>query len=58
MDFRLSEEHKLVRDTARDFAQSVVAPRAAEIDEEEEFPWDIWKQAAELGFTGITVPEE
>jgi len=58
MDFRLSEEHKLVRDTARDFAQSVVAPRAAEIDEEEEFPWDIWKQAAELGFTGITVPDE
>ena len=58
MDFRLSEEHRLVRDTARDFAQSVVAPRAAEIDEKEEFPWDIWKQGAELGFTGITVPEE
>jgi len=58
MDFRLSEEHRMVRDTARDFAQSVVAPRAAEIDEKEEFPWDIWKQAAELGFTGITVPEE
>ena len=58
MDFRLSEEHKMVRDTARDFAQNVVAPRAAEIDEKEEFPWDIWKQAAELGFTGITVPEE
>ena len=58
MDFRLSEEHRLVRDTARDFAQSVVAPRAAEIDDKEEFPWDIWKQATELGFTGITVPEE
>ena len=58
MEFELSEEHRMVRDTARDFAQSVVAPRAAEVDEEEEFPWDIWKQAAELGFTGITVPEE
>jgi len=58
MDFELSEEHKMVRDTARDFAQNVVAPRAAEIDEKEEFPKDIWEQAAELGFTGITVPEE
>lgn len=58
MDFQLSEEHRMIRDTARDFAEKVVAPYAAEIDEKEEIPDEIRRQAAELGFFGITIPEE
>ena len=42
MEFQLSEEHKLIRDTARRIARERVAPRAAEIDEKEEYPHDIF----------------
>ncbi|MCX7703267.1 MAG: acyl-CoA dehydrogenase [Planctomycetota bacterium] len=58
MDFELSEEHRMIRETARDFAEKVVAPYAAKIDEEEYFPKEVVAQAAELGFMGITIPEE
>jgi len=58
MDFQLSEEHRMIRNTARDFAEKVVAPHAAEIDEKEEIPEEVRRKAAELGFFGITIPEE
>ncbi len=55
----LTEEHKMVRDLARDFAQNEVAPRAAELDSHDaQFPTALMKQAADLGFLGITMPEE
>ena len=54
----LREEHLQVRETARKFADEVVAPRAREIDEKEEFPRDVVTQMAELGFLGLPYPEK
>lgn len=53
----LREEHHQVREMARKFADEVLAPRAREIDEKEEFPTDIVKQMGELGFMGLPYPE-
>jgi len=58
MDHILNEEHKMIRDMARDFAQSEIAPIAAEIDESAAFPTDTVKKMGELGFMGIEIPEE
>ncbi len=58
MDFQLTEEQQLIRQTARDFADQVVAPTADVRDREHRFPRDEFRQAAELGFTGMLVPEE
>jgi alkylation response protein AidB-like acyl-CoA dehydrogenase len=58
MDFLLQEEHHQVRETARKFADEVVAPRARELDEREEFPTEIVKQMGELGFMGLPYPEK
>lgn len=58
MNFDLSEEHALVRDAAADFAREAVTPIAAEIDQTGEFPREVFRQAGELGFSGVAVPEE
>jgi butyryl-CoA dehydrogenase len=58
MDLMLKEEHRQVREMARKFADEVVAPRARELDEKEEFPTDIVRQMAELGFLGLPYPEK
>src|SRR5262249_39914953 len=58
MDFELSESHKLIRDTTRRVAREVVAPRAAEIDETEEYPQDVFDAFRELGLLGISMPEQ
>ena len=57
MDFDLDEELQLIRNTARDFAQSEVAPTAAARDREHRFPREEFRRAAELGFAGMLVPE-
>jgi butyryl-CoA dehydrogenase len=54
----LTEEQKMVIDMVRDFARNEVAPRAAEIDESAEFPWDNVRKMGELGLMGIPFPEE
>jgi alkylation response protein AidB-like acyl-CoA dehydrogenase len=56
--FALSEEERLVRDTARDWAQREVAPGAAQRDEEERYDRSLFERAGELGLTGIPYPEE
>ena len=56
--FSLSEENKMIRDTARDFAQHEITPVAAEFDETGEFPHDTVKKMGALGFMGIEVPEK
>ncbi|MFZ5471782.1 MAG: acyl-CoA dehydrogenase family protein [Myxococcota bacterium] len=56
MDFRLSETQKLIRDTARSFAQSRVAPRAKVHDREERFPAELYPEMGELGLLGVNVP--
>ncbi|MED1202892.1 acyl-CoA dehydrogenase [Heyndrickxia acidicola] len=58
MNFRLSEEHEMIRKMVRDFALKEVAPTAAERDEEERFDINIFKKMAELGLTGIPWAEE
>jgi alkylation response protein AidB-like acyl-CoA dehydrogenase len=56
--FPLTEEHEMIRQAAREFAQNEIAPIAAEYDESGEFPMDTIKKMGEMGFMGIEVPEE
>jgi len=56
--FPFSEEHEMIIQTARDFAQEKIAPVAAEFDESGEFPHETIKKMGEMGFMGIEVPEE
>jgi alkylation response protein AidB-like acyl-CoA dehydrogenase len=58
MDLKLSEEHKMIQDMARSFAQKELVPIAAEIDEAGCFPSETVKKMGELGFMGIEIPEE
>jgi butyryl-CoA dehydrogenase len=55
---RLSEEQILLRDTARDVAQHLLAPHAAEWDREEKFPKETLAELGKLGFMGVLVPPE
>ena len=54
----LQEEQRLLRETIGEFARRVVAPRAAQIDRDDEFPWDLYRQLGELGILGMTLPRE
>lgn len=58
MIFDLGEDHIMMRKMVRDFAEKECAPGAAERDEKEEFPREIWNKLAELELAGITFPEE
>ena len=58
MNFELTEEQQLVRDTVRGFARDRVAPVAEELDREQRFPYDLVAELAELGLMGMTIPEE
>jgi isovaleryl-CoA dehydrogenase len=55
---RVNEELDLLRETVRRFAEAEIAPRAAEMDEKNEFPADLWRKFGELGLLGVTVPAE
>jgi short/branched chain acyl-CoA dehydrogenase len=57
VDFDLSEDHELLRQTVRDFAVERIAPVAEELDREHRFPYDIVAALAELGLMGIPIPE-
>ncbi len=58
MDFQLTEEQQMMKEMAHKFADNRVKPGAAERDRTHEFPVDILKECAELGFMGVAVPEE
>jgi alkylation response protein AidB-like acyl-CoA dehydrogenase len=58
VNFELSQEHELIRDTVREFAQERVAPLAEELDREQRFPYELVTEAAGLGLMGIPVPEQ
>jgi short/branched chain acyl-CoA dehydrogenase len=58
VDFDLSDEQRLLRDTVRDFARSEVAPVAEELDRTKAFPYEIVRKMGELGLMGIPFPEE
>ncbi len=57
MNLDLTEEQQLLLRSVREFAEAEVKPHAKEIDETGRFPLDTFKKAAELGLTGIAVPE-
>jgi short/branched chain acyl-CoA dehydrogenase len=58
MDFELSDEQRLLRDTVRDFARQEVAPVAEELDRTKAFPYELVAKMGELGLMGIPFPEE
>jgi alkylation response protein AidB-like acyl-CoA dehydrogenase len=58
MDFQLNEEHELIRQAARDFAQNELKPGVIERDEKQKFPAELLKRMAELGFLGMMVDEK
>ncbi|PSP53722.1 acyl-CoA dehydrogenase [Halobacteriales archaeon QH_3_68_24] len=58
MDFALTQEQRQIRDTVAAFVDAEVAPRAAEIDETDEFPRDLIDEMADLGLMGMPIPEE
>ena len=57
MDFQLNEEHELIRQSARDFAQNELKPGVIERDDKQKFPAEQVKRMAELGFLGMMVDE-
>ncbi|MBV8431394.1 MAG: acyl-CoA dehydrogenase family protein [Solirubrobacterales bacterium] len=58
MDFDLPEDHRLLRDTVRDFARQEVAPAAEELDRTHAFPYAIVQRLAELDLMGVPFPQE
>ncbi len=56
--FELTESHKDLKQRAADLAQRAIAPRAAAVDESEEYPWDNVRDLSEAGFMGMTVPQD
>lgn len=58
MDYFLTPEQKMIRDLARKVAEEKMLPVRAELDEKEEFPWEIVKISAEAGLMGVSMPEE
>ena len=58
LDFGFDDELNMLRDQVNAFARDEIAPRAAEIDEKNEFPNDLWQKFGDMGLLGITVSEE
>ena len=58
MNFELSDEQRMLRDTVRDFARQEVRPVAEELDRTKSFPYEIVKQLGALNLMGIPFPEE
>ena len=58
LQYRHSEEITLLRETVHQFATQEIAPRAAEIDRNNDFPRELWRQLGDLGLLGITIDEE
>ena len=58
MEFDLPSEHRMIRDTVRDFCEAEIEPIAQEIEDEHRFPQEIFDQLADLDLMGVPVPEE
>ena len=58
MDFDLTEEHLILRETVRRFAQQEIEPRVSSMDRDETFDEYLWKKGAELGFVGMGISTE
>jgi butyryl-CoA dehydrogenase len=58
MELELTEEQRMMRDTARDFAVKEVEPKAAELDKTGRWPGELVARMGELGFLGVAVPDQ
>jgi alkylation response protein AidB-like acyl-CoA dehydrogenase len=58
MDFRLTDEQRMLRRTIRDLVEKEIKPRAAEWDRSGQLPWDSIRRLAEIDVTGLTIPSE
>ena len=58
LDYPLSEEHRMLRDTIRDFVKNEIAPYARDFDEKAQFPLEIFRKMAKVGFIGAAIPSE
>jgi butyryl-CoA dehydrogenase len=58
MDFRLTEEQRMLRRTIRDLVEKEIRPRAPEWDRNAQLPWENLRRLAEIGVTGLTIPTE
>src|SRR5450830_1560045 len=58
MDFDLTEEQRMFRQTVREFAETEIAPKVEELDQAGEFPYEIQMKMADLGLFGLPFPEE
>ncbi len=58
MNFSLTSEQETVQKSVRDFVAKEITPFAKEWDQEEKFPWDVWKKMGEVEIIGTAVPEE
>ena len=57
-NFDLGESADMIRESARAFCENEIAPRAAQIDRDNQFPRELWPKLGALGLHGITAPEE
>ncbi|MGB1262229.1 MAG: isovaleryl-CoA dehydrogenase [Cognaticolwellia sp.] len=58
MNFNLGETVDMIRDTVNAFARDEIAPRAEKVDQDNEFPMDLWRKFGDLGLLGMTVDEQ
>ncbi|HEX7954584.1 MAG TPA: acyl-CoA dehydrogenase family protein, partial [Burkholderiales bacterium] len=58
LDFDLGPDLEMLRESVRNFASVEIGPRAAQIDQSNEFPMDLWRKLGDLGLLGITATEE
>ncbi|MEI8389005.1 MAG: acyl-CoA dehydrogenase family protein [bacterium] len=56
--FQLTDEQRDIKQVVREFAESVIAPRSAEVDETAKFPWDVYKEMVECGLVSLPYPEQ
>jgi alkylation response protein AidB-like acyl-CoA dehydrogenase len=58
MDFNLPNEHRMIRDTVREFCEAEIAPIAQEIEDEHRFPESVFEELGQLDLMGVPAPEE
>ena len=58
LDFSFTEDHEFFMRTVRNAVKRLILPRVKELDEKEEFPWDLWKEFAALGYLGLRHEEK
>jgi len=58
MDFELSADHRLIKETFARFCDEQIMPNAAAIDEAHDYPYDLFRQLGDLGFFGMRYPEK